>query len=741
MDYNIEGVSFVSWYGASDSPSYNVIEVIGEQIFSDKGNPLFIGSDNKIYELDNNNLTEYGTLPTISNASRTIRPYYYAQYQNCILTGYTRSGSYLVTYSLDYGKTWNTFDFSAHLPSGVTLSDYVFGYAYLNNSIGILVKTSSNYFGFAYTSDFETVTIGKTFLKQGSFTPYIAGKIDNTIVIHGNYNYAYIMENFGAEVAVSPALPSNTSTSFGYVNTIGSNAIISYINGNQRFYLYLFENGTITKINNDPYVTWTDSNYTSKFVCYRNNYLYILYQTDSSPFKYKLRKIDIIGQENEVELEVQTKTSAELAFSKLINNYIVLGCAGQIYGNETKVFVPIDVDLMQTYLMDQPAEIGEDIITVVNNNKHHFYIYLPTSYTERTLKKINPEERTTIYPNDYSTITGNQILENAVRSVNHKIYVTYINQQDIDSIAFTNFTITQNPAEHYYHNFSYTGIGFNWSEEQRVESYIQQFSNCIITTTEPIISNNINSDNFKISSSNKQWYKNDRRFSNSFVNTLFNAINDNNEPCSINTTELEQTYGVTPVDNYDLLTNNENLPSYKVYNIEKIDNFTVKFDLQIVTKLSYFNVTDQIRLVDGVLGPIAEVDIKVAQSINITLNALSISSQEKEFKYSIDLDNSGNYIQNNPLQRADNELFSLDNTFFETQANAIIQYNKDGRMVLIVNSTSDLGLYIGKELTVTLKDGTLANNGATFEVVGIKEKFTGINWKQTYTLKEKKISV
>ena len=58
-------------------------------------------------------------------------------------------------------------------------------------------------------------------------------------------------------------------------------------------------------------------------------------------------------------------------------------------------------------------------------------------------------------------------------------------------------------------------------------------------------------------------------------------------------------------------------------------------------------------------------------------------------------------------------------------------------MVLTVNTTSDLNLYNGKELTVTMKDGTLANNGATFEVVNIKEKFTGFNWKQILTLKEK----
>ena len=393
------------------------------------------------------------------------------------------------------------------------------------------------------------------------------------------------------------------------------------------------------------------------------------------------------------------------------------------YYNYELCFCPYD----NLYFTDI-KNVGERVLGFSNYNNGIAVVCSNGKYkTLLPTKNLSPLKRTKIFCNDYSTITGSQVLENAVRSVNHRIYkVSLKDNMEIGSkIVSDNYT--SNPIYA-------VGEKLGGTKDRR-EIYILT-GTATIKTDKPIIGD-LTKSNFKFYYNNKEcdFTGNNADFYN-LMNNIDEQYYTGNTPFPIQLSDLSNIglsineSGVKDISEWvkRLQFDTSNYIN-EITNIVKLDDYTVTFDYRLTTKYIFFSTLSGNNY--------SMVEYYQSKNINIVLSTISIDDTNDQFVFSIDTQN-GEYVQNNPLKREDNELFSLSDTFFENQANAIIQANKDGRMILTVNSTSDLNLYLGKELQVELKDGTLANNGATFEVTGIKEKFTGINWKQTYTLKEKK---
>lgn len=711
-NYNIQGITFISWYGCSQSEG--ISPLVGNQIVSDKGNKLFIGSDNKIYELENNNLTEYGALPIVSGILKTSTPYNYQQNNNCILVGYNDNNNYKVIYSLDYGKHWNNFSFTDNLPSTpsrVLEINEIYGYAYMNNAIGIIVnlkitgQSISIYTKkFLYTDDFLTVKEGFTSIgiSGSTFVPYIVGTLNNKIVVNFD-SYVYLMSNF-TETEYSFAV---IGTSFNIARKIDNNAVILYNSSDfSEFKLFIYNNGQIQATSRTYHTNTTTISDT--FICYKDDYLYVI---DNG----RIRKINISTNNEQI---VAYTFDNLIYYSKLLNNFIVYACASA-GANE---FIAFNIDLMEFLLFDKSEELNSYLITAINDKINHFKIYMTDEYTETISDNINPQDRTTIYANDYSTIMGSQVLENAVRSVNHKINTISIENNGL---------LSQKILE--CDKVSLFDSAYNYKKQNYdIKQIFTQTFNVKLILDKPMV-DNINNYTFELSYKNQKLYYN--RLADGHLENIILLASPQTRVMS--DTSIKNYYNIDYVEDSTYLTDSIGEPHTEfvnqVTNIVKIDDYTITATVNAIIEYGHYK-SGQIGVSNDV------IDVKSATEITLSVKGKVMKETYSDFVFSIDLDGNNNPIQNNPLTRTDNELFSLSNSFFETQANAIIQDNKDGRMVLTVNSTSDLGLYIGKELTVMLKDGTLANNGATFEVVGIKEKFTGINWKQTYTLKEKKSS-
>ena len=350
---------------------------------------------------------------------------------------------------------------------------------------------------------------------------------------------------------------------------------------------------------------------------------------------------------------------------------------------------------------------------------------------------IYPEDRTTIYSNDYSTITGSQILENSIRSINHNIKGIVLANKDCGTLTII-ANWGSNPV---FKSNEYGGIT---QRLKRIEFYTMTGSGKIQTTT-PIIGD-INASNFSVEYLNKAVeYKTETsstlsNYLRAYLLTIPEDDYKSSNPFPLTMDKLEELNFTISESNNTNVATQEGVSSSEFgnsfSNIVKVNDFTITFDYTFVTKYLKVNSWAYTGM-----GEITEYPLYVnmyePKNINIIINTKTTEGTNTSFVFSIDKGSDNKYVQNKPLSRADNELFSLPSSFFEEQAQALINANKDGRMVLTLKTTSDLNLYEGKEVTVNLKDNTLVNNGAKFETVGIKEQFTGLTWKQVLTLKEK----
>lgn len=706
-NYNIENVGFINF---------------NDFVYSN-GNPLFIGSGN-IYQLKSEGTFEYvGIAP--QNTSDTTTRKSYLQFNNCIMTVTRNLAVFTATYSLDYGATWNTFEFnSTLLPDNTNFSpSYTYTFAFLNNCLGIYAVIRDGYsnyrYAFVYTNNFENVNIG--YELSGYQNGISFAKINNNIFAIQQGENLLLFDKFDNYL--------KKYTAVGSINSLAENVIITTDNFSQTqsqypdLFAYKYENGELTRFG--PFTAEITSTFTLVSWHYYNNCIY-KYAILNSGINQEIYKIDLDNLTEEVISF--SLTTALWGQAKIVGNYFILGYDYQCIGI-------LNLDNNEFFFLNKVESVDGSLRYVQKDKANHFIIYLGNKYTETISQSITPQERTKIYRNDYSTITGSQVLENAVRSVNHRTNTIKQSAQDIGSIT-KKTTITQNPIDNTFEAYTLSGT----TSRTKDEWYYQQLGNVILQTSKPIIGE-ITADNLSISFNNKKWLKEDNSKTSFFdrlksdLEELIDNVDLREERFAIDKTDLENYYNVESTEDTTFLTSS-NYPT-QIKNVQKLNDYTISFDLDVITRKSSFMTLDNPSALVSLYN--AKAEIIEAQSVGITLNANSIEKTDTDFVCSIDISN-GEYVQNNPLSRSDNELFSLDDTFFQDQANAIIQANKDGRMILTVNSTSDLNLYLGKELQVELKDGTLVNNGATFEVTSIKEKFTGINWKQTYTLKEKKSS-
>lgn len=627
-----------------------------------------------------------------------------------------------IKYTKDLGDNWFILDTSIINFTVIRLEDVRF----INNTYCFMISDNFNKLKGYYSKDLLTLIESPlSFIYINNYYSTIC-KNDNYLLYVRNGNF-YKTKDFITEELVGSAYGYKSLIEYDY----GIITRASSQDSSGKYYNY----GTVINSNNNilfTYNIYTPANGSSIIWLPNNIILMTSANTDAIAGEngVEITKFDSAGSQEIISVNLKNfhyDTYQYYQYLYFVNNYVIIygGTAKslneQLYEISFSKYNELDFSKINylNYSMLNSVKSNNSIALICDNNY----------YTMLELSNITPEERITIYANDYSTITGSQILENAVRSVNHYRITSSIENKENGS--FSKKPIIENkPAYKYYVS--------NNSIKDRMETYTQKITNCKIVTASPIIGD-LDSSNFSFNAKNYMWkiQSSDSEFQQFIINKI-DSIQNSDEACPITTKDLEDKYGVVKEETDGIINEafTQISPTvkfeYSVSNIRKINDYEVIFDCDIATKYAVFEYYYEALHYNYALAKIVET-----QTIYVTLTCNTTALEETQFVFSIDVNEEGQYVQNSPFQRNDNELFLLTEDFFKEQAQAIINTNKDGRMVLTVNTTTDLNLYNGKELTVTMKDGTLANNGATFEVVNIKEKFTGFNWKQVLTLKEK----
>lgn len=166
---------------------------------SETGNPLFFkvnGGVYNIYELINNTeISFYAELPLDPDGNN---------YSSSDILTFKQCNNYIftndglkVTYSVDYGKNWNTF-YNSSVPAlvvnGTTIPIHQYNNAFcLNNTIGIIEKARTTgaladyYVSVIYTEDFINWKRGFVYSSQDTLSVTAININDNTICFQDSF--------------------------------------------------------------------------------------------------------------------------------------------------------------------------------------------------------------------------------------------------------------------------------------------------------------------------------------------------------------------------------------------------------------------------------------------------------------------------------------------------------------------------------------------------------------------------